>query len=208
MMDAHVLLDDEQKHRHFDGTVSAHDVSAVHGAEPFRIEGKGEMNGRPVNFEFTSDPLRTASRDKQYAFSFNERSSGSHLVASGFLHQGFDLRTYDATFEASGADLRDMQYLTGARLIDTGAYRLTGTWRDGAIPPSTAICSSRAGRATCAVGCPLTRPRASSILMGNWIAVLASRRSGPRAAGRDPRSRLEPVAPIHCGARSDSTAPG
>jgi AsmA family protein len=126
MMDAHVLLDDAQKHRLFDGTVSAHDANGPQGAQPLRFEGKGQMNGRPVNFELTGDPLRTASRGKHYVFSFRERSSGSQLSASGFLHQGFDLRSYDATFEASGADLRDMHYLTGTKLIDTGAYHLTG----------------------------------------------------------------------------------
>jgi uncharacterized protein involved in outer membrane biogenesis len=126
MMDAHVLLDDAQKHRQFDGTLSAHDAGTAQGAQPLRIEGKGQLNGRPVNFELSADPLRTANRANQYAFRFNERSSGSHLVANGFLHHAFDLRSYDATFEAAGADLRDMQYLTGTRLIDTGAYRLTG----------------------------------------------------------------------------------
>jgi AsmA family protein len=126
MMDAHVLLDDAQKHRQFDGTVSARDAGGPLAAPPFRIEAKGQMNGRPVNLELTADPLRTASRDRQYAFSLRERSSGSQLAASGFLHQGFDLRTYDATFEASGADLKDMHYLTGTKMIDTGAYHLTG----------------------------------------------------------------------------------
>jgi uncharacterized protein involved in outer membrane biogenesis len=127
MMDAHALLDDAQKHRQFDGTVSAHDANGPQGAQPLRIEGKGQMNGKPVNFELTGEPLRTASRDKHYVFSFRERASGSQLAASGFLLHGFDQRSYDATFEASGADLRDMHYLTGAKLIDTGAYHLTGS---------------------------------------------------------------------------------
>ena len=127
MTDAHVLLDDAQRHRQFDGTVSAGDADGPQGEQPLRIEGKGQLNGRPVNFEITGDALRTASRGRHYAFKFSEHSSGSHLVAKGFLHQGFDLRTYDATFEASGADLRDMFYLTGTKLIDTGSYHLSGS---------------------------------------------------------------------------------
>jgi AsmA family protein len=127
MTDAHVLLDDAQKHRQFDGTISAQDASAAQGAPPLRLEGKGQMNGRPVNFELTADPLRTASRANRYAFRFSERSSGSHLSASGFLQHAFDLRSYDATFEASGADLKDMYYLTGTKLIDTGSYHLSGS---------------------------------------------------------------------------------
>jgi uncharacterized protein involved in outer membrane biogenesis len=127
MMDARVLLDDAQKHRQFDGTVSAHDATGPQGLQPLRIEGKGQMNGKPVNFEVNSDPLRTASRDRHYAFNFSERSSGSHVVGKGFLNQAFDLHSYDATFEASGADLKDMYYLTGARLVDTGSYHLSGS---------------------------------------------------------------------------------
>jgi len=131
LMDAHVVLDDEQKNRHFDGTVSAYDAKGVDAEQALRIEGKGEMNGRPVSFDLTGDPLRTANRDQHYAFSFSERSSGSRLTGKGFLRQAFDLRAYDATFEASGADLRDMYYLTGTKLIDTGTYHLSGklAWR-------------------------------------------------------------------------------
>jgi AsmA family protein len=127
MLDAHVVLEDAQRHRQFDGTVSAHDADGPQGEQPLRIEGKGQLNARPVNFEITGDALRTASRGRHYAFKFSEHSSGSHLVADGFLNQGFDLRSYDATFEASGADLKDMFYLTGTKLIDTGSYHLSGS---------------------------------------------------------------------------------
>jgi AsmA family protein len=140
MMDAHVQLMDAQKHRQFDGTVSAYDAHDAHGAhgahgadagQSLRIEGRGQLNGRPVSFELSGDPLHTASRDQHYAFSFSERSSGSRLAGKGFLLQAFDVRSYDATFEASGADLRDMYYLTGTRLIDTGSYHMSGklAWR-------------------------------------------------------------------------------
>ena len=131
LMDAHVQLVDEQKSRQFDGTVSANDAKVGDGAQALRIEGKGQLNGRPVSFELTGDPLRSASRDQRYAFSFSERSSGSRLAGKGFLRHAFDVRAYDAAFEASGADLRDMYYLTGTRLIDTGSYHLSGklAWR-------------------------------------------------------------------------------
>jgi uncharacterized protein involved in outer membrane biogenesis len=36
------------------------------------------------------------------------------------------LLNLDASFEASGADLRDIYYLLGVKLIDTGAYHLSG----------------------------------------------------------------------------------
>src|ERR1700723_846489 len=67
MMNAHVLLEDAQKHRQFDGPVSAHDVDGPQGDQPLRIEGKGQLNGRPISLEITGDPLRTASRGRHYA---------------------------------------------------------------------------------------------------------------------------------------------
>ncbi|HEX3603437.1 MAG TPA: AsmA family protein [Steroidobacteraceae bacterium] len=127
MMDAHVLLDDSLKHRQFDGTVSVHEAKGGAAKEhPFRIEGKGKLNGRAVSFEFAGDSLATAARDKHYAFTFNERSSGAHLSAGGSLLRGFDLRRYEAAFEVAGADLKDMYYLTGTSLIDTGNFHLSG----------------------------------------------------------------------------------
>ncbi|HTD74234.1 MAG TPA: AsmA family protein [Steroidobacteraceae bacterium] len=126
MTDAHVLLDDALKHRQFDGIVSANDAKGKEAEQAFRIEGKGKLNGRPVTFEVVGDPLLTASREQRYAFRFNERSSGARMAGSGFLRQGFDVRSYDAAFEASGADLKDMHYLTGIRLIDTGSFHLSG----------------------------------------------------------------------------------
>jgi AsmA family protein len=126
MVDAHVLLEDAQKHRQFDGTITVQDSGAAHGAEPLRIEAKGQLNGRPVSFELIGDPLRTASHSEPYGFTLTERSSGSHLTAKGALLKAFDLLDMDAAFEVNGADLRDIYYLTGTKLIDTGVYHATG----------------------------------------------------------------------------------
>jgi uncharacterized protein involved in outer membrane biogenesis len=125
MLDAHVLLDDAQKHRQFDGTVSAQDVKSA-DSRPLRIDAKGQLNGRPVIVELLGEPLRDARRNQHYGFSFTERSSGSRLAGKGVLLHPFDVHYFDATFEASGADLKDLYYLTGTKLLDTGSYRLSG----------------------------------------------------------------------------------
>jgi uncharacterized protein involved in outer membrane biogenesis len=126
MVDAHVLLEDAQKNRQFDGTITVQDSGDAHEAEPLRIEAKGQLNGRPVSFELIGDPLRTASHSEPYGFTLSERSSGSHLTAKGTLSKAFDLLDMDAAFEVNGADLRDIYYLTGTKLIDTGVYHVTG----------------------------------------------------------------------------------
>jgi uncharacterized protein involved in outer membrane biogenesis len=188
MMDAHAVLDDAQKHRQFDGTVSAHDANGPQGAPPpLRIEGKGQMNGRPVNFELTGDPLRTASRDKRYDFSFRERSSGSQLAASGFLLHGFDQRSYDATFEASGADLRDMHYLTGAKLIDTGVYHVTGSMARRGYTSSFTDLTVKSGqsdlRGSVSINTAKGQFNVDADLDSKYLRLADL---GSRAAGRDP----------------------
>jgi len=125
ILDAHVLLDDEYRHLKFDGTVSVDDAQGYAAAAPLRIVGTGRLNGRSVNFEVAGDPLKLASRDKPYQFSFTEHSSGSLFAAKGALLQPFDLQAFDAAIEANGADLKDLYYLIGVTLFNTGPYRLS-----------------------------------------------------------------------------------
>ena len=126
MPGAHVQLDDTRRHLQFDGTISARDAEGAAGARPLRIEGAGQLNGHAVNFEIDGDPLVEASHAKPYHFTFSERSSGSHLAGNGALARPFDLTVLDLTFNAEGADLRDLYFLTGLRLMNTGNYRLSG----------------------------------------------------------------------------------
>jgi len=187
MMDAHVLLDDAQKHRQFDGTISAHDAGTATGAPPLRIEGNGLLNGKTVNFEVTGDPLRNASRDQRYAFRFAERSSGSRLTADGFLLHGFDLHAYDATFEASGADLKDMHYLTGANLIDTGAYHLTGSMARRGYTSSFTGLSVKSGQSDLHGSVSIDTAKGQFNVQGDLESqYLRLADFGSRAAGRDP----------------------
>lgn len=126
MPDARVDLDDAQRHLRFHGTVSAHEVNGTEGARPLRIEGEGLLNGRADAFEIDGDPLAGASHARPYRFTFAERSSGSRLTGGGFLSQPFDFDVLDTTFDAAGADLKDLYYLTGVKLVNTGSYRLSG----------------------------------------------------------------------------------
>ena len=194
MMDAHVQLDDAQKHRHFDGSVSAHDANGPQQLQPLRIEGKGQLNGKPLSFELSADPLRTASRSGQYAFSFSESSSGSHLTAGGFLQHAFDLRSYDATFAATGADLRDMYYLTGAHLIDTGTYRLSGhlAWR--AYTSTYTNLAVKSGQSDLHGSVSIDSAKGQFNVDGNLKSQnLRLADLGPRAAGRDPEAASNPL---------------
>lgn len=123
---AQVQLDDARRHLKFEGVVSAQE-SAGTAVPPLRIEGSGQLNGRPVTFDLDGDPLASVAREQPYGFAFTERSSGSRLSARGTLPQPFDFHMLDSEFEASGEDLKDLYFLTGLSMPDTGAYHLSGT---------------------------------------------------------------------------------
>ena len=125
--DAHVVLDDRLRHLEFEGNVSARQViNNKDSSQAVRLSGTGMLNGREASFEVTGDSLSAASHKTPYHFVFAERSSGSHLSGHGFLPRPFDFDLIDASFDAAGQDLKDLVYLTGVTLIDTGAYRLSG----------------------------------------------------------------------------------
>ncbi|MDB6045775.1 MAG: AsmA family protein [Gammaproteobacteria bacterium] len=126
MRNAHVDLDDARRNLQFEGTVSAQDLPGTATYPPLRIEGAGHLNGRPNTFALNGDPLATASLDRPYRFTYAERSSGSRLMGRGSLARPFYLGALDTTFEATGEDLRDLYFLTGLLMPDTGTYRLTG----------------------------------------------------------------------------------
>jgi hypothetical protein len=133
---AQVTLDDERRHLRFEGTASAQAPAgqelAAQAPEPLKIWGEGTLNGRAASFEINGDSLATASHRRPYHFSYSERSSGSRLDGQGSLPRPFDFTAMDATFEANGLDLKDLYFLAGVRLIDTGSYRVTGKLeRDG-----------------------------------------------------------------------------
>jgi uncharacterized protein involved in outer membrane biogenesis len=124
--DAHLRVDDELHHMHFDGTVSANGTAAA--ASRLHIEVQGRLNGRPVRLELSGAPLGGVSHDTRYAFEFTEQSSGSRLDLHGSLPQPFDFNVLNGTFEAQGADLKDLYFLTGLSLVHSGAFRLTGSF--------------------------------------------------------------------------------
>ena len=112
-------------HLKFDGTVSADNDPGSDA--PLRIRGEGQLNGRAASIEIIADALAGASHDLPYHFSFVERSSGSQIAGKGLLPHPFDFELIDTGFEASGPDLKDLYFLVGVTLIDTGGYHLSGS---------------------------------------------------------------------------------
>lgn len=126
MLNARVELDDDRRHVQFSGIVSAGDASGGAEMPPLRIEGAGQLNGRTASFAIDGDPLSQVRRDRPYHFHLEERSGATQLVGSGSITQPFDFRVLQGTFAASGPDMKDLYFLVGLGLPDTGPYRLSG----------------------------------------------------------------------------------
>jgi len=123
---AMLTLDDQKRHLSFQGTVSAEDAKRPDGAPAFQIQGAGQLNGHPVTLGLTGETLPSASHAHPYRFTFTENSSGSRLTADGALPQPFDFNFLEADFVAVGDDLKDLYFLAGVALVNTGHYRVTG----------------------------------------------------------------------------------
>ena len=191
--DAHVKLDDERRHLKFDGVVSAQS-SDGDTVPPLTIEGNGELNGHADWFRITADPLTAASHEIPYHFSFSERSSGSELEGHGLLPKPFDFNVVDASFEAAGTDLRDLYFLTGVTLVNTGKYKLTGKIMrrgDSTRFADLAVTTGQSDvRGNVAVKVSDGRPRLD-IGLDSRLLMMAD--FGLRAAGRAPENGAPPL---------------
>lgn len=126
MPNAHVDFNDERRHLKFDGTVSAQDAPGGGAAPPLRIDGAGQLNGRAANLTLNADPLATVARGQPYHFEFTGTSSGTRLTGRGSVPRPFDFHWLETTFESAGDDMKDLYFLTGVNLPDTGRYQLAG----------------------------------------------------------------------------------
>jgi len=126
MPNARVYFDDARRRLKFDGTITAQDFPGGRPNPPLRIEGAGQLNGHPANFALNCDPLATVARNEPYRFTFMEASSGTLLTGKGEVPKPFDFHYLNLSFESTGQDMKDLYFLTGISLPQTGEYHLTG----------------------------------------------------------------------------------
>jgi AsmA family protein len=190
---AHVLLDDKLRHLKFDGTVSVDEAIGPKVPRGLRLDGVGLLNGKTASIEITADPLSTASHDKPYHFNFVGGSSGSRLSGRGFLPEPFNFDMLDTSFDATGADLKDLYFLTGVTLVNTGTYALSGkaSRRGTRTKFSDLVVTSGQSdmRGTVSIESSSGRPKIEADLNSQLLRVSDL---GPRAAGRASESDTNP----------------
>jgi uncharacterized protein involved in outer membrane biogenesis len=202
MPEAHVELDDARRHLQFDGTVSAQDVAGAGGVESLHIEGRGQLNGRAATFAINGDPLATVRREQPYRFAVAERSSRSRLDGRGFLPRPFDFRALDITFEAAGEDLKDLYFLTGVTLPNTGSYHLSGKLaREGMhfqYSDLLVTCGQSDLHGTLSIETSSDRPKLEADLYSQLLRVadLGARAAARAAESQAPNPLLLPDSPL------------
>jgi uncharacterized protein involved in outer membrane biogenesis len=186
---ARVHLDDRRRHLQFEGTVSAGDLPGQSSRSGLRIQGAGKLNGRQANFTINGDPLATVAPEQPYRFEFTENSSGSRLNGQGVMPHPFNFQEVEATFEAVGEDMRDLYFLTGLKLPDTGAYRLSGKFARQGLRMRFSDLDATSGRSdmrgTVLIDANLSVP--SHVEADLRSQLLRVSDLGRRAAGRTPK---------------------
>ena len=188
---ARVVLDDQRRHLQYDGVVSATDAAVSTGLPVLRMDGTGQLNGKTDLFHIEGDPLISADLANPYHFTFDERSSVTLLSGRGFLLRPFDFDALDTTFDAAGADLKDLYYLTGVTLVHSGDYHLTGMLsRRGSITQfryleATSGVSDLRGQMT--IDSTGKRARMTAELKSKFVRMADI---GAGAAGRGPDSHI------------------
>ena len=109
------------------------------------------------------------------------------------LPQPFAFDILDATFLAAGADLKDLYYLTGVHLPDTGDYRLSGALSRRALHTQFLDLAVNFGSSDVRGSLTVDAADATAPLRARpAIPFPAAGRSGNRAAGR----RAAPPSPL------------
>jgi uncharacterized protein involved in outer membrane biogenesis len=194
MPDARFELDDNRRHLKFEGTASAVELNDASGAGRLRIKGSGQLNSREVHFQIEGDPLASANRRTPYHFTFMEQSSESDLAGDGLLPQPFNFDVIDAAFRATGADLKDLYFLTGVTLINTGSYRLSGKLERRGTDTRFLDLSLTSGesevKGTVSIDTSRDRPQFAADLSSQRLRV---KDLGALAAGRDREAAAKPT---------------
>jgi len=204
MPNVSVHLDDRRRHLKFDGIVSAGDVPGrtspgQSSRAPLRIAGAGELNGRQANFSIEGEPLATVERHQPYRFQFTEQSSGSQLTGQGAMPQPFNFQLLEATFEAAGEDMKDLYFLTGLKLPDTGKYRLSGKFARQGLHMQFTDLDATSGRSdvrgTVSIDASLAAPSHVEADLRSQLLRISD--LGRRAAGRasQPAEGQRPLLP-------------
>jgi AsmA family protein len=122
--DGKLQVADEMRKLKVDGTIQAHEQKSQADATPFRIQGKGTINGQPFELKVAGGPLVNLDPDHPYPYELNITAGDIKVSAKGRVLKPFDLSGMEAHVALSGKDLAEGYYLTQLALPNTAPFDL------------------------------------------------------------------------------------
>lgn len=108
----------------FTGRISAHEQAIHRDAQPFHIEGRGELNRKPFELQVRGGPLVNLQPSEPYPFKLTLHTADIAMAADGTIAKPFDMGSLQMNLRASGKDLADLYYLSGLALPNTPRYEI------------------------------------------------------------------------------------
>jgi len=108
----------------FDGKVEASERGSPE-TEPFRLRGKGTLNGEQFALVFKGGPLANIRLDTPYEFDANVQAGKTEGSARGAFARPFDLASLSASLDIKGQNLAHLYYLTNLALPFSPPYQIS-----------------------------------------------------------------------------------
>jgi uncharacterized protein involved in outer membrane biogenesis len=126
-----VLLDDAL-HLQVNGTIEAHEHSAVEDPKALQILARGTINTQPFTLEVSGGALLAVNPEHPYPFKLSISAAENQIDAGGQVLKPFDLGQLQLQVALRGPDLAELFYLTQLALPNTPPYQLQAQiTRDG-----------------------------------------------------------------------------
>lgn len=127
-----VSITDAIRHLQFEGAVVANESAAHPEREPLRVQGHGELNGKPFQLVFSGSALFNLRLDKPYHFDSSMSAGPVSVLAEGEIDRPFDFAHFGASLQVKGQNLAGLYYLTGLALPFTPPFSFASQIRNDA----------------------------------------------------------------------------
>lgn len=127
-----VQINDAIRHLQFQGAVAANENAAHPEHEPLRVQGHGELNGKPFQLIFSGSALFNLQLDKPYNFNSSITAGPLSVLVQGEIDRPFDFAHFGASLQVKGQNLAGLYYLTGLALPFTPPFAFSSRMRNDA----------------------------------------------------------------------------
>lgn len=119
-----LVMVDEIRRLTVNGSIQARDRAQNDEDKPFKINGKGAINGEPFELTVAGGSLIGLDESHPYPFFLHLKAGDIEASADGRVVKPFDLGGVELDVKASGKDLAEGFYLTQLALPNTAPFHL------------------------------------------------------------------------------------